>query len=494
MRTWKHPFRSAALRLTTSASSDSSSPSTSRSFASAPTPTPLPTPSFAALDSVERVYCLSDLHTDHAQNLDWLKDRMRRGRLAADPSEPPPPRTTTAPKTVPWSDQDLLVVAGDLSHDERVFEETLLCLLEQGCRVVFVPGNHEAWLDSKDLHLSKGGGGSDPLSATEHSLHKLDRIYQTCRDLGVLVDPCYVPSTTSRSGGGNDDVIVNPLWIVPLQSWYDGTLSFSEELSHGFDHWPWVDFARCRWPPPFLPDLERLPQGLTQHLLQRNVPFLQQLRQQPPVAAPGIAPLSECTVLTFTHFLPCLQTLPDWIDLTASEFDVTAWLDHGAGDMSAKFAKVAGSDLIVRVVCETRVLFLRCALHRSIVVHSLVSYPHCCCCWLVCTGQDAQLRDLVTPFAKRHVHVFGHSHRPKDFEYHGIRYVHNPLGKPRERELCMIDPHVDFQLLWNVETGEVPGQQVLRYWDEFAGGKEALWERLDQVRASLSRGRASSER
>lgn len=312
------------------------------------------------------VFAISDLHTDHAENMQWVRDQSQF-----------------------LSDSDLLIVAGDISHVEERFRETLQAL-QTNARVLFVPGNHEAWLSPNE---------------TGDSLDKLQRFYEIAREMGVYVDPIQI---------GSD-------WIVPLQSWYDGSLSFDEDLCQGFEKWPWVDFARCKFPFP-----GRIPSGLVEYFLECNQ---EQFLSKLPSPIDG-------TLITVSHFASNSQSLPDWKNLSATSFDLD-WLDHGAGAMSAKFAKVAGSDKL-----------------------------------------GEQLESLR---AKRHLHIFGHSHRPKDFEYRGIRYIHNPLGKPRERALHMVNPDVTFQKIWS-NAMEVEGPQVLRYWEEYGGGKEMLWKRLEETR------------
>jgi Calcineurin-like phosphoesterase len=325
------------------------------------------------LKGVERVYCLSDLHTDHAANLEWLRERMKR---------PPPGLTSPSLSTkaqATWSSKDLLVIAGDISHSLPLLEETLECMLEPGCQVLFVAGNHEAWRDHPvDKTHSEGGttaskrGGTASAesafssrqqslspSSSWSSLDKLDRVYETCRRLGVMVDPCFVPSVSSSAVRGRGSSHPSSLYIVPLQSWYDGTLSFAPDLEAGFEHWPWVDFSRCAWPADSFPlDRNRLPQNLVEHLLEGNRPALDTVLHhqldQSTASSLSSSPSSSTpssshphAVMTVSHFLPNFQSLPDWRDLDATSFDL-AWLDHGAGDMSAKFAKVAGSAKIVR--------------------------------------------------------------------------------------------------------------------------------------------------
>jgi len=120
------------------------------------------------------VYAISDLHTDHAANLRWVEE------LPAPPALPG--RT------------NILLVAGDISHDLRLLRRTLTLLRTRYDRVFFVWGNHEAWLKGAP---EVNGGARD-------SLAKLHAVHALCAELGVATAP-------QRFGR---------LWIVPVLSWH----------------------------------------------------------------------------------------------------------------------------------------------------------------------------------------------------------------------------------------------------------------------------------
>jgi hypothetical protein len=214
------------------ANSSSITSITSRKRAAAAAPV-----TFHQLDNIQRVFCLSDLHTDHVDNMKWLRDRMARGGL---------------------TERDLLIVAGDISHEYATLAESIAILKDTSCQVFFLAGNHEAWLTKQDKARQKT------------SLQKLDRVYETCRQLGVLTEPVYLTGK-------------HPLWILPLECWYDGSLSFNEELCHDFNKWPWVDFARCDWPIDRFPRApkesrnSKIPVGLVDYFLKRNRSYLRKL-------------------------------------------------------------------------------------------------------------------------------------------------------------------------------------------------------------------------
>jgi predicted phosphodiesterase len=338
---------------------------------------------YNVLTDVERIYCLSDLHVDHSDNRKWIKQQSRK----LQPS-------------------DLLIVAGDVSHRYDRLKATFARLQATGARVIFVFGNHEAWMCNDDEATS--------------SYDKLDIIEDLCREGGVLVDPTLITNCQ------------HPCWILPLKSWYDASLSIPQcqDLCIDFPSWPWTDFRVCDWPyhPPSSEESDnRIPKRLADYFHDQNSESIDFVLK----AARGEG--EQVPILTMSHFLPNQQCLPDWKDISSSTFQRDEWLDHGAPGTSSKFAKVAGS-----------------------------------------LGLQHQL-DMIHPA----IHIFGHSHRPKNFFRNGIRYIHNPLGNPRERLMYMVSPKVDFKLIWETDgAGQVHGSQVLRFWEEKGGGLEGLHRRF----------------
>jgi hypothetical protein len=192
--------------------------------------------------------------------------------------------------------------------------------------------------------------------------------------------------------------------------------------------------------------------------------------------------------MTVSHFLPNSQSLPDWKDLTRDCFLPNEWLGHGAGSMSAKFAKVAGTRLLDQQIryeigsnMSSSIIMAAAAATTAAAAESNFTTTT-----TSATPSSSSPPPSSSSSSFRQIHIFGHSHRPKDFEFQGIRYIHNPLGKPRERDMYMINPNVDFQIIWQQKRssgggGEVsPKQSILRYWEEQGGGVEALRRRMEE--------------
>ena len=404
-----------------------------------------PTVRIHRLPSVSRVHCISDLHVDNAENMKWLESRCRANSTVEDP-------------IFAWDDTDLIIVAGDISHSLTKIEDSLALLKETGAHVVFVPGNHEAWLSqAQKKEYDNDGDGVDPDTQRYDSIRKLEDIEFLCQQLGVYTtgDCLCVGEDATKI---DESTPSEELWILPLDSWYDGSLSFvdlrKEDSSPHYDFvedfrkWPWVDFWQCRWPEALFPEetipllQEKIPIGAVDYFLNRNQPVIGAFHN---AIRSNATESKRVSVLTVTHFLPNSQSLPDWKELEAEEFDFGSWLDHGAGGTSAKFALVGGSDKI-----------------------------------------DAQIRSLSLNNSEENggfynrIHVFGHSHRPKDFVHKGIRYVHNPLGKPREREMHMVAPDIGPKLLWEAGRDNLncDNERIIRYWEEQGGGPEMLRQRL----------------
>jgi len=140
-----------------------------------------------------RVFAVSDLHVDYAENLRWVSQISQQDYRS-----------------------DILLCAGDISQNltslGRVLESLRACFRE----VLYVPGNHELWLT--DGHL-------------ENSFERFHHILTMAAGCGVRVEP----------------LTLNGISLVPLFAWYD--FSFGEPSDHLRN--AWVDFRACRWPQEF---------------------------------------------------------------------------------------------------------------------------------------------------------------------------------------------------------------------------------------------------
>ncbi len=184
-----------------------------------------------------RVFAVSDIHVDYDENLDWI--------LALDRSE---------------FTQDILILAGDVTDKmpllERVFDSLVACFKA----VLFVPGNHELWVQGEDFDCS---------------LAKLEAINELCDSSGVHWNVFETPGIS----------------FVPLYSWYD--FSFGEpdrRLRRA-----WRDFRACSWP-------DHLPHSrdISEHFLGLNVPRLTTANE---------------LVISYSHFLPRIDVMPSGIPI-----------------------------------------------------------------------------------------------------------------------------------------------------------------------------------
>jgi Calcineurin-like phosphoesterase len=139
-----------------------------------------------------RIFAVSDLHTDFAENRSRLQEVSSTSYL-----------------------HDVLVVAGDIADDLKVIGWTLRKLRSQFGRVFYVPGNHELWVRD---------GKYD-------SVEKFRQVLRLCDEIGIYTRP-------GRAGKN---------WIVPLFSWYESGYDREGEADVASLE-GWADFYFCKWP------------------------------------------------------------------------------------------------------------------------------------------------------------------------------------------------------------------------------------------------------
>jgi predicted phosphodiesterase len=179
-----------------------------------------------------KVFAVSDLHLDYGVNLRWMQ------QLSLEDYR-----------------DDVLILAGDLSGSISLLEAGLKLAARRFGRVLYVPGNHDVWID--------------PDEGPHTSLEKFEYIRRIAEqnDVGL----------TSWHAGS--------LSIIPLLSWYDYSFGQPDaDLSRR-----WRDFHACRWPVSFR---ER---EVTEYFTSLNEPLLG---------------TQNTTVISFSHFLPRIDLMP----------------------------------------------------------------------------------------------------------------------------------------------------------------------------------------
>ena len=229
------------------------SPSASAALGAPPQPPP-PLPQRRC-----RFYALSDVHTDHAENMAWCESLALGGRYA----------------------RDVLLLAGDVAHDVEVVRRTLRTLKSAFGSIFFTPGNHDLWLE-------RVTSGADTSS---DSMQKLQLLQHTCDELGVSTAPQLV-------GGAI---------VVPLLSWHHASWDTEPEVV-GWEGIPtaeecMTDYHATAWPSPLRVGDEAVARAVDA-LNDRPCPLGERvaaLRAQAPHAP----------IISFSHFLPRVELCPE---------------------------------------------------------------------------------------------------------------------------------------------------------------------------------------
>eukprot|EP00466_Bigelowiella_natans_P001406 jgi/Bigna1/77664/fgenesh1_pg.49_\ len=138
-----------------------------------------------------RVFAISDIHVDFKKNADFLKRIVSHGQLHGEYIE------------------DALIVAGDVSHEIKHISWALGEFASVFKYVFYCVGNHELWVTTEEKKKNL------------NSMHKFEAVMKAAEKVGAI---------TSRK-----DIVTkhnNNVSIIPLQSWYDGSLFFDAGPEH----------------------------------------------------------------------------------------------------------------------------------------------------------------------------------------------------------------------------------------------------------------------
>jgi predicted phosphodiesterase len=209
---------------------------------------------------------------------------------------------------------DVLILAGDVANTLSLLGWCISTLSRRFGKVLFVPGNHDLWVVR------------EPGSKT--SLEKFEDVVEVATSNGASMRPFRH----------------RRLSIIPLLGWYDNSFGEPGVMLKRV----WRDYRACRWPAGF--------EGsqIAAHFAMLNE---------------GHAAPEGDKVITFSHFLPRIDLMPNFIPKEKR------WLYPVLGTLRL----------------------------------------------------EEQLRRL-----NARIHIYGHSHLNRAVTIDGIRYINNAFGYPRE--------------------------------------------------------------
>ncbi|SOD74526.1 3',5'-cyclic AMP phosphodiesterase CpdA [Jatrophihabitans sp. GAS493] len=120
-----------------------------------------------------KLFATSDLHIGYRENLELTLDLR------------------------PDSDEDWLLVAGDIAERSDAVEKVLDYLSQRFAKVVWAPGNHELWTTP-----------TDPVQLS--GVARYEHLVQSCRELGVLTPEDPYPVWSGPDGA----VTIAPLFLL----------------------------------------------------------------------------------------------------------------------------------------------------------------------------------------------------------------------------------------------------------------------------------------
>ena len=214
-----------------------------------------------------RIFCVSDIHSDHEANMAWCAGLRRRGGF----------------------ERDVLLVAGDVASSLVILQETLEVLTATFGHVFYVPGNHDLWVKGR------GSGGLHIRPTPIDSLQKLEEIRALCERLGVRTRPGYAAGAL----------------LCPLFAWYHASWDSEPEIV-GWKGIPeaqqcMMDFHLCEWPEPLSKADDSIARRLDEMNDRGHAPEqaltaqIDALRREHP----------DAPLLTFSHFVPRLELNPE---------------------------------------------------------------------------------------------------------------------------------------------------------------------------------------